>query len=251
MNRIDMSKQKYKELFGEEESVLSETDSEFYGIMNKFIYGDVFNQGELDDKIRGLITIAVITVNQTIEQLSRHIEAGIRVGLSSVEIKEAIYQCAPYIGFPKVINALEEANKVFESKGISLPVSDQGQVDEQTRFEKGFAVQVDVFGEIIKQNRENAPENQKHIQDYLSEFCFGDFYTRKGLDINTRELITLCIISALGGCENQLKGHIKGNVNVGNSKDKLITAITQCLPYIGFPRTLNALAAINEIIQEV
>lgn len=251
MNRIDMSKQKYKELFGDEKSVMSETDPEFFDIVNRFLYGDVFNQGELDEKIRWLITIAVITVNQTIEQLNQHIEAGIKVGLSPVGIKEAIYQCAPYIGFPKVINALEEANKVFESKNISLPISAQGQVDEQTRFEKGLEIQLNTFGDIINKNRENAPENQKHIQDYLSEFCFGDFYTRKGLDIQTRELLTLCIISALGGCENQVKGHIKGNVNVGNSKDKLITAITQCLPYIGFPRTLNALAAINEIIQEV
>jgi 4-carboxymuconolactone decarboxylase len=98
--------------------------------------------------------------------------------------------------------------------------------------------------------REAAPANQKHIQDYLSAFCFGDFYTRGALDLKSRELLTLCIISALGGCESQLKSHVLGNKNVGNDKETLISAITHCLPYIGFPRTLNALACVNEIIPE-
>ncbi|MDF1998785.1 carboxymuconolactone decarboxylase family protein [Peribacillus frigoritolerans] len=98
--------------------------------------------------------------------------------------------------------------------------------------------------------RENAPSNQKHIQEYLSAFCFGDFYTRGGLDLKTRELLTLCIISALGGAEGQVKAHVQGNKNVGNDKETLITAITHCLPYMGFPRTLNALACVNEIIPE-
>ncbi|MFC7686693.1 carboxymuconolactone decarboxylase family protein [Ureibacillus sp. GCM10028918] len=98
--------------------------------------------------------------------------------------------------------------------------------------------------------RENAPPNQKHIQDYLSAFSFGDFYTRGGLDLKTRELLTLCIISALGGAQSQVKAHVQGIVNVGNDKKLLITALTHCLPYMGFPRTLNALACVNEIIPE-
>ncbi|CQR55911.1 hypothetical protein PRIO_3508 [Paenibacillus riograndensis SBR5] len=87
-----------------------------------------------------------------------------------------------------------------------------------------------------------APANQLHIQDYLSSFYFGDFYTCGGLELKTRELLTLCIISALGGAEGQVKAHVLGNYNVGNDKETLIAAITHCLPYMGFPRTLNALS---------
>jgi 4-carboxymuconolactone decarboxylase len=58
------------------------------------------------------------------------------------------------------------------------------------------------------------------------------------------------MILSMGGCELQLKGHIQGNLNVGNDKEILLSALTQCMPYIGFPRTLNALACINEIIPE-
>jgi 4-carboxymuconolactone decarboxylase len=98
--------------------------------------------------------------------------------------------------------------------------------------------------------RQNAPEKQEHMQDYLSAFCFGDFYTRRGLDLKTRELLTLCIINALGGAESQLKAHVQGSKKVGNSKETLIAVITHCLPYVGFPRTLNALACLNEVIPE-
>ena len=118
--------------------------------------------------------------------------------------------------------------------------------DENNRFDEGLKVQETIFGERIRQMHENAPENQKHIQNYLSAMCFGDFYTRGGLDIKMRELLTLCILSALGGCENQLRSHVGGNLSAGNDKDTMIEAVTQCMPYIGFPRTLNALGCINE-----
>ena len=111
-------------------------------------------------------------------------------------------------------------------------------------------MQTTIFGDAIAKMRESAPENQKHIQDDLSAFCFGDFYTRSGLDLKTRELLTLCVVSSLGGCEGQVKAHVQGNLNVGNSKETMIAAIIHSLPYMGFPRTLNALACVNEVIPE-
>ncbi|WP_226375199.1 carboxymuconolactone decarboxylase family protein [Effusibacillus dendaii] len=141
-------------------------------------------------------------------------------------------------------------NEVFKANDIPLPIESQTQVEENTRFNKGFAVQVKIFGDVIERMRKAAPANQEHIQDYLASFCFGDFYTRSGLDLKTRELLTFCIVSSLGGAERQVKAHVQGNKNVGNDKETLITAITHCLPYMGFPRTLNALACINEIFPE-
>lgn len=148
------------------------------------------------------------------------------------------------------MNAINEVNGVFEASHIALPLESQTQVDEDHRLEKGLAVQTEIFGDVIQNMRTSSPSNQKHIQEYLSAFCFGDFYTRGGLDLKTRELLTLCIISSLGGAEGQVKAHVQGNKNVGNDKETLISAITHCLPYIGFPRTLNALACVNEVIPE-
>jgi 4-carboxymuconolactone decarboxylase len=246
MDRIERSKQKYAELFGNKQPSAYTTDHEFQAILGRFIFGDVFYQGRLTDQQRELITLVVLTTNQTLPQLRAHVGAALNVGLTPVEIKEAIYQCAPYIGFPKTLNAVSQVNEVFTEKKIPLPLESQLQVNENDRFEKGRELQVAIFGDQIRQRQQNAPENQKHIQEYLSAFCFGDIYSRSGLDIKTRELLTLCIISALGGCESQLKSHVQGNLNIGNDKELMIAALTQCIPYMGFPRTLNALNCVND-----
>jgi len=250
MDRVKQSKEKFKQLFGEGVTATQVTDPDFQDILSHFIFGEVFYQGNLDDKQRELITLVVLATNQTLPQLKAHVSAALNVGLTPVEIKEAVYQCAPYIGFPKTLNAINEINEVFKTKNIALPIESQKTVDEDNRFEKGLAVQTEIFGDVIKRMQESAPANQKHIQEYLSAFCFGDFYTRGGLDLKTRELLTLCIVSALGGAEGQVKAHVQGNKNVGNDKETLIATITHCLPYMGFPRTLNALACVNEMIPE-
>ena len=246
MDRIERSKEKYAELFGNTDVSASGTDPEFADILNHFIYGDVYSHGSLNDRQRELITLVVLAANHSLTQLRAHVGAALNVELTPVEIKEAIYHCAPYIGFPKTLDALEQANAVFAERNIRLPLESQKQVNENNRYEKGLNLQASIFGDTVRQRRQNAPENQKHIEDYISAFCFGEIYTRGGLDIKTRELLTLCLLSALGGCEPQLKSHVQGNLHVGNNRDLMIEAITQCMPYMGFPRTLNALNCVNE-----
>ncbi|MBQ3401416.1 MAG: carboxymuconolactone decarboxylase family protein, partial [Lachnospiraceae bacterium] len=101
-------------------------------------------------------------------------------------------------------------------------------------------------GEGMRDFWKSGPEDSRHINHWLADNCFGDYYTRTGLDYRQREMITFCFILAQGGCENQLLGHAKGNMSVGNDAAFLIQVISQCLPYIGYPRTLNALAVIRK-----
>ena len=82
--------------------------------------------------------------------------------------------------------------------------------------------------------------------NFLRGNCFGDIYTRSGIDIKTRELLTLVMLVSMGGCEAQLRGHINGNLNVGNDRALLIETIIQLLPLIGYPRTLNGLRVVTE-----
>lgn len=246
MNRVDFAQNRYDELFKKEISSLKETDPDLYEIVKNFIYGDVAQLGDLTLKQRELITLVVLTVNQQSEILEKHVNAALNIGLTPVEIKEAIYQTAPYAGIPKAVIAAEAANKVFEERNIKLPVESQSTTDESSRYDKGLGTQVKLFGERITNMRAASPKGQEHICDYLAGYCFGDFYTRNGLDLKTRELLTLCMLAALGDTESQIKGHIQGNLNIGNDKDTMLAAITQCLPYIGFPRTLNAIKYLNE-----
>lgn len=247
-NRQQIADSTFARVMGDTNSDLYQCDPEFMEIMDNFIYGDVYHFNDvLTDRQRELITLVVLTANQDMSRISEHTKAALNVGVKPVEIKEVVYQCAPYMGMSKAAMALDAVNLAFANAGISVPRESQSAVTDDTRYNDGLEIQVKFFGEGMRNARANAPEGQKHISDYLSAMCFGDFYTRKGLDLKDRELLTFCMLSALGGCEPQVKAHITGNLNAGNDKETLIAAITQALPFIGYPRTLNALACINEI----
>ena len=110
MNRIDRAKLKYQELFGPPQTVANSPDPELMSILQSFIFGEVFYIGNLDDKTRELITITVLTTNQTLPQLTAHTNAALNIGVTPIEIREVVYQTAPFIGFPKVLNALDTIN---------------------------------------------------------------------------------------------------------------------------------------------
>ena len=68
--------------------------------------------------------------------------------------------------------------------------------------------------------------------------------------VEIKEIVTFSFILSLGGCEPQLKGNIQGNLNIGNDKQALLNVVTQLLPYVGYPRTLNTIRCLNEVVPE-
>ncbi|WP_395548771.1 MULTISPECIES: carboxymuconolactone decarboxylase family protein [unclassified Lacrimispora] len=85
---------------------------------------------------------------------------------------------------------------------------------------------------------------------YIIEFAFGDIYCREGLTLQEREMITITSLLTAGGCEPQLSVHINGALNVGIAPAKIIEVFIQCIPYIGFPRVLNAVNVAKSIFSE-
>ena len=247
LTMTEKAKNKYNELLKRDASLTKPNDPDLESIFNNFLYGEVYNHGTLDPKLRELVTLVSLTASQGTDMIKPHIETALNIGVSPIEIKEALYQCSPYVGFPRVFAALEKANEVFKEKNISLPIESQSTVTEETRFDKGLEIQTNTFGTRILDAHNNAPANQKHIQNFLSANCFGDFYTRNGLNMKERELLTFIMIVSLGGAEPQAASHASANISIGNSKDMLIEAVTQCIPYIGYPRTLNAITIINNL----
>jgi 4-carboxymuconolactone decarboxylase len=246
MNRIEKAKQKYEELFRQVQSVSNSDDPELMTILQRFIFGEVFYIGNLSDTTRELITITALATNQTLPQLKAHTNAALNIGVKPIEIREVVYQLAPFIGYPKVLNALDTINSVFKSRGIQLPLQNETTIADSQRFEKGKAIQYPLYGEGLKQNMKDLPgELAEAIPKILTESCFGDFYTRGGLDTKTRELMIFCALATLGA-DRQLASHAIGNMKVGNDKETLISAMVQCYPYIGFPRVANAIYAIKE-----
>ena len=252
MDRVQAAEKNRVKWLGEGPSPLADTDPELAAMRDRLIYGEILNEGTLTDRQAALVTLAALTASQGLDALPAQAEAALRVGADAADIREALYQCAPYVGFPRVEAALAVLNPVLKKHGASLPLPPGATVNESTRLADGLAVQRKIFGaKGIDAMRENAPAGQKAIvANYLSAYCFGDLYTRKVLDLRMRELVTFSAIVALGGCDPQAKAHAGANVSVGNSKQNLVDALAVMLPLIGFPRTLNGLAAVNAALPE-
>src|SRR5207245_5828315 len=116
MDRVSLAERKYQQLFGASSGPMADTDPEFMAVLQHLIFGEVFHTGDLDDHTRELITVVVLTTIQALPQLKSHTAAALTIGVSAVEIREAVYQCAPFIGFPKTLNAIATINEVFEAK---------------------------------------------------------------------------------------------------------------------------------------
>lgn len=220
-------------------------------IVSDFQQNEVALYGNLSKKTKSLISCAVLTTLGTLKTLPKEISNALDEEITPEAVIEAIIQCTPYIGYTKVLEALEQAENTMKNQNVTLPVKSCATVTKDTRLEKGLLAQYTIFGkENIDCNRESAPQELKHIQEYLSDYCFGDFYTRSELDLQTRELLTFCILCTLGGCEPQLKAHIKGNIQMGNDRQMLLSAVTWCVPYIGFPKVLNAISCIDAVTKK-
>lgn len=103
-----------------------------------------------------------------------------------------------------------------------------------------------VGGDNVDGMYANATPDTLRFQRFLSGNCFGDYYTRAGLDLRQRELLTFAILVGLGGADNQVKGHVAANLNVGNTRAHLLDVLAALVPWVGYPRTLNGLAAVND-----
>ena len=249
MDRIERCEKTFKELFDAMPTKDEGSDPEFMRILQRFIFGEVCYVGNLDDQVRELITVTVLSVYSALPQLTAHVKAALHVGCAPIQIREAVYQCAPFIGFPKTLNAISAMNKAFEESGINLPLENTATVDESNRYEKGLEIQAPIYGTEIADRYAYLPrEFAEAIPTFLTELGFGDFATRKGLDEKLRELLTLVMLVALGGAEMQVKAHAIGALKVGNTKEDILAALVHAMPYTGFPRVLNALNAIKDVI---
>ncbi len=240
----------HEELFPGRTSTLQDTDPELIEIFDNFAFDEVIGFGGLDTKTRLMMILGSTIASQALSEYRVMVGAALNVGVTPVEIKEILYQSVPYVGIAKVLDFIHATNESLQSKGIQLPLKGQSTVSPETRHAKGLDLRKQVFGDTTEKMYSESPKDQLHFQKYLSANCFGDYYTRTGLEIKTRELLTFAMLVSLGGAEPQVKSHIQGNLNIDNGKEILLSVVTQLLPYIGYPRALNAIRCLNEVKPE-
>ncbi|BAW31380.1 MAG TPA: carboxymuconolactone decarboxylase family protein [Methanothermobacter sp.] len=118
------------------------------------------------------------------------------------------------------------------------------------RYERGLRILYEI-------NRDSYEELKGELEDIapdfariVAEFPYGEIYSRGGLDLKTRELITIAALTTLGSATSQLKSHIRGAVNAGCTREEIIETIIQMSVYAGFPAAINALIAAKEILKK-
>lgn len=222
---------------------IRKTDPEYAEILERFMRGEAVNGDEvyLSERSHYLAVLAALMGCGGTEAYLELLPEALECGLSPIAIKEVVYQATDYLGYGRVLPFLRLTNEVLTAGGVSLPLAGQATVTQENRLEQGVQAQTEIFGERMRQAWQVGTVNR-----WLAQNCFGDYYTRRGLSLPERELITFCFLAAQGGCEPQLTAHAKGNIAIGNDAEFLTRVVLNCLPYIGYPRSLNALACVKK-----
>ena len=238
----------HDELFPDHVSTLKETVPELIETFDNFAFDEVLEHGSLDARTRLMAQLAALIACQAHSEYRVIVGAALTIGVTPVEVKEIVYQAVPYVGMGKAFDFIHATNEVMTERGIRLPLEGQSTTTPETRMDKGLEVEKEIVGaEVVEELYASAPDDERHFQRLLSANCFGDYYTRGGIDVRTRELLTFAMLVSLGGCEPQARGHVAANLNVGNDRAVLLAVVTQLLPFIGYPRTLNALRVIDDV----
>jgi 4-carboxymuconolactone decarboxylase len=174
-------------LFPDHVSTLKVTDPELIDIFDNWAFGEVLEDCVLDIRTRLMVQLAAVIASQAANEYRVMLGGALQVGVTPIEVKEIVYQAVPYVGMGKVFDFLHVTNEVLRSRGVELPLPGQSTTTPETRFDQGLAVQKRILGDRIDQMYAQSPKDELHIQRLLSANCFGDFVTRKGLDLKTRE----------------------------------------------------------------
>ncbi|UPG93401.1 carboxymuconolactone decarboxylase family protein [Luteibacter aegosomatissinici] len=229
-------------------SALEATDPDLAQIVMR-VAEDIDASSHMDATAQFVVQSGAMVAIGSMRQLTLLLDAALAAGLEAATFKEVIYQAVPYAGMGKALEALDILNSFLARNSLPMRHEGYATVTTSDRHAKGIALQKDIVGaETIDTMYATAPADLLHIQKLLSANCFGDHVARVGLSVPTRELLTLAILASLGGCEPQLKAHVAANARAGNGRAVLIDVMTHLLPLIGYPRTLNALRIIGEVL---
>ncbi|MDO4559605.1 MAG: carboxymuconolactone decarboxylase family protein [bacterium] len=240
------AKEYHEKMFPGYRSKFLDTDPEFIERFDNFAFDEVVNSDDLDGRTRMTAILAVLIGCQGIDEYRAMLPAALNFGVTPAEAKEMLYQGTAYLGIGRVFPFLHAANEIIARRGVALPLPPAARTTAADRFTAGARTLVEIFGDGMKDFGDSGAPASRHINRWLTANCFGDWYTRGGLDLRRREMITFCFLAAQGGCEKQLAAHVAANLRLGNGRDFLIKVVSQCIPFIGYPRALNALDCVNE-----
>ena len=212
----------------------------------EFAYGDVISRDTLDLKTRQLSTVAALAaLGNAQPQLEYHINGCLNVGCSPTQVIEAILLSTVYAGFPSALNGVFSARDVFQEYGVAFTPSPTS--NGENRYDRGLRtleqVSAGLGANVVQSLQDIAPD----LARFIIEFSYGDIIARPGLDLRSKELATVALLTALGTARPQLDVHINAALNVGASREEIVEVIQQMAVYAGFPAAINGITSAREV----
>jgi alkylhydroperoxidase/carboxymuconolactone decarboxylase family protein YurZ/quercetin dioxygenase-like cupin family protein len=212
------------------------------------------NEEKLNNQEQSIVTIAALTAKGDLASLTTALNGGLEAGLTVNEVKEVLVHTYAYCGFPRSIRGLQTFMDVLDkrkTKGIvdkigkeSSPIANDG-----SKYDRGKKI----LGELTKASQSGPLTGYSAfapvIDRFLKEHLFADIFERDVLTYAQRELVTISVLSAVGGVEPMLRGHLSICLNVGLSPQQLTHFITVIEPAAGREKAEAANAVLNEVLQ--
>lgn len=231
------------------------TDPEFYERFSNFAFDEVIHHGNITDKTRWIAILSALIGSNSVELFQILLPAALNCGMTPVEVREVVYLSAPLVGLSETYPFLKAMNECFIEKGIQLPLPPQSRFAAECDESAGTQVLVDLLGETMR-NFAATGGDTSYINRWKIAHYYGDYYTRVGLDYAQREIVTQCMLAAIGDVMESMDGsslqviHTKAFLNLGHDRRELLEAVSQCIPYIGYPKCIKAINAIHKGIAE-
>jgi quercetin dioxygenase-like cupin family protein/alkylhydroperoxidase/carboxymuconolactone decarboxylase family protein YurZ len=176
---------------------------------------------------KSIITVAAYTAMGDLEDLKTALNSGLDAGLTINEIKEVIVHLYAYCGFPRSIRGLQTFMEVLgqrKERGINDKTGPDASPihTEQSKYERGKKVLGELTGVPQNETLTGYAAFAPVIDTFLKEHLFADIFERDVLSWADRELVTISVLSAIGGVEPMLRSHLSISLNVGFAPSQLI-----------------------------
>ena len=208
----------------------------------------------LSKKEQSIIAIASTTGMGHLSELKTKLHAGLDAGLTINEIKEVMVHLYAYCGFPRSIRGLQTFMEVLEereAKGITDEQGDEASPvnDERSKYERGKENLEELLGKPLPDTQKGYAAFAPVIEVFLKEHLFADIFERDVLTFSERELVTVSVLSSIGGVEPMLNSHLTICLNLGVTPAQLNEFVEVIKTTAGEKSASDAQAVLNEVLE--
>lgn len=216
--------------------------------MAETAYGSIWDRPHLSKAERMLCTLGVLAFLPQPQALEQMVKAALDLELAPRSILECFMQSGLYAGYVTTATAGDVAQNVFAARGLTLDTEPPRDDSNDVLDQRGTELMHQLHGDRASKGY-GAADNAMTAKLYTSaiRYGYGELWFRPGLDHRQRMLIAIASFTAIP-LESQLRKFSQSALNIGLTADEVAEAVIQTAPYTGFPRALNGLAILSEVL---